>query len=63
MHCLPVRRNVELTDEVLDGPQSIVFTQATNRLYAAQAVLKNMIDSMKHPANMEVKNEDSLLKN
>jgi N-succinyl-L-ornithine transcarbamylase len=39
MHCLPVRRNVELSDEVLDGPNSIVTQQASNRIWAAQAVL------------------------
>ena len=39
MHCLPVRRNVELSDEVLDGPHSIVTQQAGNRVWAAQAVL------------------------
>jgi N-succinyl-L-ornithine transcarbamylase len=39
MHCLPVRRNVELSDEILDGPNSLVSTQAGNRVWAAQAVL------------------------
>ena len=39
MHCLPVRRNVELSDEILDGPNSLVLEQANNRTYAAQAVL------------------------
>src|SRR5688572_31690076 len=39
MHCLPVRRNVELSDEILDGPNSIVTQQATNRVWAAQVVL------------------------
>ena len=36
MHCLPVRRNVVIADEVLDGPNAIVIQQAENRLYAAQ---------------------------
>ncbi len=45
MHCLPVRRNVVVHDEVLDGAQSIVIQQAANRLYAAQAVLKSILDS------------------
>ena len=45
MHCLPVRRNVELTDEILDGEFSLVQEQANNRLYAAQAVLKNILES------------------
>lgn len=39
MHCLPVRRNVELSDEILDGPSSIVTAEAGNRVWAAQAVL------------------------
>ena len=43
MHCLPVRRNVELSDEVLDGPHSIVTTQAGNRVWAAQAVISEML--------------------
>jgi N-succinyl-L-ornithine transcarbamylase len=43
MHCLPVRRNVELSDEILDGPQSLVTAQAENRVFAAQAVLKRML--------------------
>ncbi|MDO9260795.1 MAG: N-acetylornithine carbamoyltransferase [Flavobacteriaceae bacterium] len=44
MHCLPVRRNVELSDEVLDGKNSLVIEQANNRLYAAQAVLKKILE-------------------
>jgi len=43
MHCLPVRRNVELSDEILDGPNSVVTQQAGNRVWAAQAVLSNML--------------------
>lgn len=43
MHCLPVRRNVELSDEILDSEHSIVTQQAANRVWAAQAVLANMI--------------------
>ncbi len=43
MHCLPVRRNVELSDEVLDGPNSIITQQAANRVWAAQAVLAEII--------------------
>ena len=45
MHCLPVRRNVELSDEVLDGAQSLVSKQAGNRVWAAQAVLQNLLTS------------------
>jgi N-succinyl-L-ornithine transcarbamylase len=43
MHCLPVRRNVELSDEILDGPNSIVTHQASNRVWAAQAVLHELL--------------------
>lgn len=43
MHCLPVRRNVELSDEILDGPHSLVTQQASNRVWAAQAVMAEML--------------------
>jgi N-succinyl-L-ornithine transcarbamylase len=43
MHCLPVRRNVELSDEILDGPNSLVTEQASNRVWAAQAVIAEML--------------------
>jgi N-succinyl-L-ornithine transcarbamylase len=46
MHCLPVRRNVELSDEILDGPHSLVQKQAFNRLFSAQAVLKNILEAI-----------------
>ena len=39
MHCLPVRRNVKVADEVLDGPRSVVIRQAANRLHVQKAVL------------------------
>ena len=45
MHCLPVRRNVELSDEILDGPMSIVTQQASNRVWSAQAVLSEILRS------------------
>ncbi|MGZ3945827.1 MAG: acetylornithine carbamoyltransferase [Mucilaginibacter sp.] len=46
MHCLPVRRNLELSDEVLDGPNSIVVHEAGNRVWAAQAVLRRMLEAL-----------------
>jgi len=46
MHCLPVRRNMKVTDAVLDGPQSIVVEQAANREWSAQAVLKEILKQM-----------------
>ncbi len=45
MHCLPVRRNVELSDEVLEGPHSVVTQQAGNRVWAAQSVLSEILKS------------------
>jgi N-succinyl-L-ornithine transcarbamylase len=45
MHCLPVRRNVELSDEVLDGANSLVTQQASNRVWAAQAVLSEILNA------------------
>lgn len=45
MHCLPVRRNVELSDEVLDSANSIVTQQAANRVWAAQAVISRILKS------------------
>lgn len=46
MHCLPVRRNMVVADEVLDGPNSIVIQQAKNRIYSAQVVLKKILQGM-----------------
>jgi N-succinyl-L-ornithine transcarbamylase len=43
MHCLPVRRNVELSDEVLDSQNSLVTLEASNRVWAAQAVLSEIL--------------------
>lgn len=43
MHCLPVRRNVEIDDAVLDGPSSVVVDQAENRLHAQRALLLELI--------------------
>lgn len=47
MHCLPVRRNLVIADEVLDGSSSIVVQEAGNRVWAAQAVLKEILNSLK----------------
>jgi N-succinyl-L-ornithine transcarbamylase len=46
MHCLPVRRNLELSAEILDGENSIVVHEAANRVWAAQVVLKKMLEGV-----------------
>ena len=46
MHCLPVRRNVELSDEILDGPNSLVTQEASNRVWAAQSVLSEILKTI-----------------
>lgn len=46
MHCLPVRRNVIVDDSVLESDQSLVIQQANNRTYAAQAVLKELLENL-----------------
>lgn len=46
MHCLPVRRNVVIADDVLDSESSIVIPQAGNRVYSAQVVLKEILENL-----------------
>jgi len=46
MHCLPVRRNVVVEDSVLDGENSVVIEQANNRTFAAQIVLKQILENL-----------------
>jgi len=46
MHCLPVRRNMIVTDEVIESDNSIVIDQAENRIYSAQAVIKKMLKKL-----------------
>ena len=46
MHCLPVRRNMIVTDEVIESPQSIVIPEAANREISAQVVIKRMLESI-----------------
>ena len=46
MHCLPVRRNMIVADEVIDSPDSIVIPEAANRVVSAQVVIKRMLEQM-----------------
>lgn len=46
MHCLPVRRNLIVTDEVIDSPRSLVIPEAANRVVSAQVVMKRMLEEM-----------------
>ena len=46
MHCLPVRRNMIVSDEVIDSPRSIVIPEAANRVVSAQVVMKRMLEEM-----------------
>ena len=46
MHCLPVRRNMIVTDDVIESERSIVIPEAANREISAQVVLKRMLESL-----------------
>ena len=45
LHCLPARRGLEVTDDVIDGPQSLAFPQAENRMHLAKGVLAWLLES------------------
>ena len=46
LHCLPVRRNMIVTDEVIDSPNSLVIPEAANRVVSAQVVMKRMLEDL-----------------
>ena len=45
MHCLPVRRNMIVTDDVIEGPRSLVIPEAANREISAQTVIKRILET------------------
>ena len=57
MHCLPVRRNMIVTDNVIDSPQSIVIPEAANREISAQVVIKRLLSPTNLPTGEALNNK------
>jgi ornithine carbamoyltransferase len=55
MHCLPVRRNVVVDDDVLDGPGSLILDQAENRLHAQTALLEELVAATPAPRRADAR--------
>ena len=47
MHCLPAKRNEEVTNQVIDGSHSVVWIQAQNRMYVQQSILHHILNHVK----------------
>ncbi len=57
LHCLPVRRDVELSSKLIDHPMSLIQQQAANRVFSAQVVLKNILEEIKADKRIQTKNQ------
>lgn len=60
MHCLPARRDVELSSKLIDHPNSLVQKQAANRVFAAQVVLKTLLQNIKTTTNVSANKLETL---